>query len=72
MLLCGSLLLESSFLPHGIENDQLLQYSHAYKLSDCANIKTIDTRAYVLQDGVKMETFAPQNDYRTKRNVNFY
>ena len=44
-LLCRSWLLESSFLPHGIENSQLLQYDHAYQLSFCMNIKTMDMHA---------------------------
>ena len=48
MLLCHSRLPESSFLPRGIENGQLLQYSHAYQLSVCANVKTMDAHACVL------------------------
>ena len=71
MLLRGSLLLKSLFFPCGIENDQLLQYSHAYQLSDCVNVKTIDARVRVLRNGVKTETFVPQKDCTTKRNVNF-
>ena len=42
MLLCHSWLPESSFLPRDIENGQLLQYGHAYQLSVCANVKTMD------------------------------
>ena len=30
---------ESSFLPRGIENGQLLHYGHAYQLSVCVNVK---------------------------------
>ena len=48
VLLCRSRLPESSFLPHSIENGQLLQYGHAYQLSVCANVKTMDARACVL------------------------
>ena len=69
-LLCCSWLLESSFLPRGIENGQLLQYDHA---SICTNVKTMNVRmcAYscVLQNGVKMETLSPQNDRITELNV---
>jgi hypothetical protein len=38
VLLCGSLVLKSWFLPHGIEHSQLLQCDHAYQLSICVNI----------------------------------
>ncbi len=34
----------SLFLSRGIENGQLLQYGHAYQLSVCANVKTMDAR----------------------------
>jgi hypothetical protein len=44
-LLHGSQLLKSLFLPRGIENDQLLQYGHAYQLSGRANVKTTDACA---------------------------
>ena len=40
VLLRCSRLLESSFLPCGIENGQLLQYGHAYQLSFLMNVKT--------------------------------
>jgi hypothetical protein len=71
VLLLGSRLLKSSFLPRGTENSQLLQYGHAYQLSLRANVKTMYARARVLQNGVKTETLSPQNDRGTKRNVNF-
>ena len=32
----------------GIENSQLLQYGHAYQLSICANLKTMDARVCIL------------------------
>ena len=74
MLFHHSQLPESSFLPRGIENGQLLQYSHAYQLSTCTNVKMMDVcRAYspVLRNGVKTETFSPQNNRATELNVNF-
>jgi hypothetical protein len=70
-LLRGSRLLKSLFLPRGIENGQLLQYSHAYQLSGHANVKTMDARARVLWNGTKMEMLSPQNNRTTKWNVNF-
>ena len=42
-----SWLLESSFLPHGIKNGQLLLYGHAYQLSICANVKTKQKRSHL-------------------------
>jgi hypothetical protein len=47
---CASWSLTASrslFLSRGIENGQLLQYGHAYQLSVCANVKTMDARACV-------------------------
>ena len=73
MLLCRSRLPESSFLPCGIEIGQLLQYSHAYQLSVCVNIKRwMRARAYfpISQNDVKTETFSPQNDRTMELNVN--
>ena len=54
-----------------IENGQLLQYGHTYQLNDHTNVKTMDARTRVLRNGAKTETFAPQNDRATERNVNF-
>jgi hypothetical protein len=71
VLLHGSRLLKSSFLPRGIENGQLLQYGHAYQLSVRGNVKTMYARARVLRNSAKTETLSPQNDRATKRNVNF-
>ncbi len=71
MLLHGSRLLKSSFLPRSTENGQLLQYGHAYQLSVRANVKTMYARAGVLRNGAKTETLSPQNDRAMKRNVNF-
>jgi hypothetical protein len=71
VLLRGSRLLKSSFLPRGTENGQLLQYGHAYQLSVRANIKTMYAHACILLNGVKTETLSPQNDRATKQNVNF-
>ena len=72
----GSLLLESSFLPCGIKNGRLLQYSHAYqaiaqtKMIDvCVRTRTVCVR--ILRNSVKTETFAPENDCTMKQNVNF-
>ena len=48
VLLHCSRLSESLFLPCGIENCQLKQYSHAYQLSVCAKVKTMDVCACVL------------------------
>jgi hypothetical protein len=70
-LLRGSRLLKSLFLPRGIENGQLLQYSHAYQLSGRANMETMDARARVLWNGAKTETLSPRNNRTTERNVNF-
>ena len=47
MLLRSLLLLEDSF-SHAAENEQLLQYGHAYQLSIRMNVKTIDAHARVL------------------------
>ena len=47
MLLHRLLLLEDSFF-HVAENEQLLQYGHAYQLSIRMNVKTIDAHARVL------------------------
>ena len=54
-----------------IENSQLLQYGHAYQLNDHTNMKMMDVHTRVLWNSAKMETFAPQNDRATERNINF-
>ena len=75
-LLCRSWLLGCLFLPHGIENGQLLQYGHAYQLRVCTNIIMMDAQvcvySCVLHNGMKTETFSPQNDRITELNVNFF
>ena len=48
MLLRGSLLLRNPFLPHGNENDQLLQYGYVHQLSIRVSIKRIDARTCVV------------------------
>jgi hypothetical protein len=49
VLLRGSWLLKSSFLPRGTENGQLLQYGHAYQLSVRAKVKTMDAREHTAE-----------------------
>ena len=56
---------------HDIKNGQLLQHGHANQLL-IANVKMRDAHACRLQNGEKTEMFSPQNDCRTKRNVNFF
>ena len=56
-MLRGSLLLESSFLSCGNENDQLIQVGHTYKLSVHVSAKVIDVCACALRNSVKMEMF---------------
>ena len=73
-LLCFSVLTyfsKARIFHAAIENGQLLQYGHAYQLNDRTNVKTMDARMRVLRNGAKMETFAPQNDRATERDVNF-
>ena len=68
VLLCHSQLPESLFLPRGIENGQLLQYGHAYQLSVCMNVKTMDAHARVLHRTA--ERCENGNVLTTKRSCN--
>ena len=73
-LLCFSVLTyfsKARIFHAAIENGQLLQYGHAYQLNDRTNVKTMDTGMRILRNGVKTDTFTPQNDCATEQNVNF-
>ena len=67
---CTSLLLTTSqklFFPHSIKSSQL--YCHTYQLNNCKNEKRW---MCLLQNSMKMETFAPQNNHATEQNKKFY
>ena len=47
-----------------------MKYGHAYQLSVCTNVKTMDVRAY-LRNGVKTETISYETDHTIRQNINF-
>ena len=73
---CASPLLTASrklFLPRGIENGRLLQCSHAYQLSVCTNVKTVDAHVCVLPRIAEQceNRNVLTSDRTTELNINF-
>ena len=72
--LCLSMLTyfsEAQIFHTAIENSQLLQYSHAYQLKDCTNVKMMDACTRIAtSERYKTETVASQNNHATERNIN--
>ena len=72
MLLRCLLFLERLLLPHGIENEQLLQYMccRAYQLSVRVSIKTIDTHARTIRNDNKTKRIDIEMIVEMKQNIN--
>ena len=75
-LLCLSMLTyfsEAQIFHTAIENSQLLQYSHAYQLKDCTNVKMMDACTHILlatSERYETEMVASQNNHATEWNIN--
>jgi hypothetical protein len=72
---CASRSLTASrsfFLSHGIENGQLLQYGHAYQLSVCANVKTMDARVHTRGMARKWKRYHIKRIIQRNGTLTFY
>ena len=71
VLLHAYLLLESSNLPHGNREWSIIAVWSCLPIERLHELKKLDACTCALRNGVKTETFAPQNDRATEPNVNF-
>ena len=57
-----------------MENEQLLQLGHAYQLSICMNVKTIDAHEHIdtMWNDRETKRIDIETIVETKQNVNFY